>query len=284
MNVEQFPPEHQEPPTPNTPDQTGAALPTCAEVEALVPAYSLGATDPEETLLVQARLAACPSAIDELADYAALADAMLYSAPPTTAPAHLATRLQMALHQPAFTSQRMTWWAKLRDLSWHWHWSYNQLAAAVVILLLLGLNLYAMVQNRKLQTQAEQLTSKQAELNQALVVLLATEKVREVTLPAAQESSQARADVLWNTEAGVAVLYARTFPTLPADKAYQLWLLRDGKRSSGGLFQVDPNGAGILIFPITQPLDTLQAMGITTEPLHGSPGPTSKPVVRKQFQ
>jgi len=146
------------------------------------------------------------------------------------------------------------------------------------------LNIYAITQNRKLQAEEAQLTAKQDDLNRALVVLLATEKMRELTLPAAQANSQARADVLWNAEAGVAVLYAKAFPALPADKAYQLWLLRDGKRSSAGLFKVDPNGAGLLIFPISQPLDTLQAMGITTEPVRGSPGPTGKAVVRKQFQ
>lgn len=282
MNSDRFPPEEQELPESNKPAQSDASLSVCAAVEALVPAYSLGATDTEERMLVQAQLAACPKAIAELADYTALADALLYSAPPVQAPAHLANRLQMALRQPERAPEPITWWTKLRHILWQG--PYNQLAATAVILLLLLLNVYAITQNRKLQANATQLTSKQDQLNRALLVLLETEKMSELTLPPAQENSEAHADVLWNAEAGVAVLYARSFPVIPPDKAYQLWLLRDGKRASGGLFTVDPNGAGLLIFPVTQPLDTLQAMGITTEPVQGSPGPTSKAVVRKQFQ
>ncbi len=277
MNSDRFPPDDQ-----GLPESNNAAQAVCATVEALVPAYSLGTTDAEETMLVQAQLATCPTALADLADYTALADALLYSAPVVQAPAHLANRLEMALRQPARTTASISWWMQLRHaLS---HWPTNQLAATTVIFLLLLLNFYAITQNRKLQMQATQLTTKQTELNRALLVLLATEKMQEVTLPAAQQNSDARADVLWNVDAGVAVLYARSFPTTPPDKAYQLWLLRDGKRTSGGLFQVDANGEGLLVFAIAQPLDTLQAMGITTEPARGSPGPTSKAVVRKQFQ
>ncbi|MCX6049809.1 MAG: anti-sigma factor [Chloroflexi bacterium] len=282
MNSDRFSPGEQEPSESNNLGQSDATLSVSDAVEALVPAYSVGAVDAEERLLMQAQLANYPKAAADLSDYTALADALLYSAPPVQAPAHLANRLQMALRQPERAPEPIRWWSRLRDLVWQG--PYNHLAATTVILLLLVLNVYAITQNRQLQATETQLTTKQDELNRALLVLLETEKMNELALPPAQENSEAHADVLWNAEAGVAVLYARSFPTIPPDKAYQLWLLRDGKRASGGLFTVDPNGAGLLIFPVTQPLDTLQAMGITTEPAQGSPGPTSKAVVRKQFQ
>ncbi len=282
MNSDRFSPGEQELPESNNSDQSDSTLSLCEEIEALVPAYSLGVVDVEERLLVQAQLATCPNALADLADYTLLADALLYSAPLVQAPAHLGNRLQMALRRPESAPEPITWWTRLRHLLWQG--PYNQLAATAVILLLLVLNVYGITQNRKLQATQTQLTTKQDELNRALLLLLETEKMSELTLPPAQPDSEAQADVLWNAEAGVAVLYARAFPVIPPDKAYQLWLLRDGKRASGGLFTVDPNGAGLLIFPVTQPLDTLQAMGITTEPAKGSPGPTSKAVVRKQFQ
>lgn len=284
MNVEAFPPEYEEPLKENQPNRVSVPLSPCAEVEALVPAYSLKATDPEETAFVQAQLASCPDAVRELAAYTELADALLYSAPPVQAPAHIAMRLQNAIHQAPQTQQKSNWWTVLRETLSRSYRFYPQLAATAVILLLLGLNFYAILQNRDLRQQEAQLAAKQDELNRALLVLMATENVKEVKLPPAQPNSQAHAEVIWNKEAGIAILYARAFPIVPADKAYQLWVVRNNQRTSPGLFKVDQNGDGLLIFSIAQPLDTLQAMGITTEPAHGSPGPTSKPVVRKQFQ
>ncbi|MFN8493236.1 MAG: anti-sigma factor [Caldilineaceae bacterium] len=284
MNTDRFPPEYEEPLEPNQADPSAPSA-LCAEVERLVPAYGLGATDAEETAFIQAHLARCPDAANELTAYTELADALLYSAPVVQAPAHLANRLQMAIRQSAPAPEPTTsWWGRWQLALSRWHWSYNQLAATAVILLLLVLNFYAIQQNRNLRQQEVALANKQDQLSRALLVIMATENVKEIQLPAAQTNSEAHAEVIWNAEAGVAILYARDFPAISADKAYQLWLLRDGKRTSPGLFKVDPKGDGLLIFPIAQPLDTLQAMGITTEPVQGSPGPTSKPVVRKQFQ
>jgi hypothetical protein len=79
------------------------------------------------------------------------------------------------------------------------------------------------------------------------------------------------------------MLYAKEFPQLQPDQVYQLWLTDNGERESGGLFTVDQNGTGVLVFPVTRPMDSLDSMGITPEPAGGSPGPTSRPVVRRQF-
>lgn len=54
----------------------------CAAIHPLLPAFSIGATDPDETTLVQEHLAACPQAVAELASYQMLAGVLLFSAPP----------------------------------------------------------------------------------------------------------------------------------------------------------------------------------------------------------
>ena len=53
----------------------------CAAIHSLLPAFSINATDPDETALVQKHLATCSQATAELAGYQALAEALLFSAP-----------------------------------------------------------------------------------------------------------------------------------------------------------------------------------------------------------
>jgi anti-sigma-K factor RskA len=75
------------------------------------------------------------------------------------------------------------------------------------------------------------------------------------------------------------VLVAFGLPRLPAAKAYQLWLIRDGTRYSGGLFNVDKEGYGLLQVASPIALKEIQQGGITIEPAGGSPGPTGLKVL-----
>ena len=130
-------------PNPNTPGDF------CTQVLALIPAFALGATDPEETRLVQAGLARCPDAALALADYAEMAEQMLFSAPQVAAPEHLAQRLQAALSPqsappaPSRTSKPVEGKPKGWGLSRLWTFpSLGFAAAALALLLLITSNLY----------------------------------------------------------------------------------------------------------------------------------------------
>ena len=76
-----------------------------------------------------------------------------------------------------------------------------------------------------------------------------------------------------------ALLVAYKLPPLGPDRAYQLWLVRDGGRDDGGVFQVDTRGFGILRIQAPMPFASYQRVGITEEPASGSPGPTSARVI-----
>lgn len=293
-----------EPSDPNElPHDTSHRLPTtpalpCDDVADLIPAYSIGATDPEEAAAVHARLAACPHATAGLAEYGKVAEALLYAAPPRQAPARLAANLRAAVGAvpavsppPAATSLSVSpLFASKRSKPSPFtlvplapkpprRWSFGRLVATVAGLLLVALNLTLLVQNQQLRSHQEQLAARLDQQNRALI-FLAAEEPEEVVLSAAQENSDAQADVLWNNDLGIAVVYVRSFPELPPDQAYQIWLNKDGQRTSPGLFTVETGGMGIFVFPIQQPLDAYDAIGITPEPAGGSPGPTAPPVVR----
>jgi anti-sigma-K factor RskA len=115
-----------------------------------------------------------------------------------------------------------------------------------------------------------------------LAALVSSEGER-YTMNAAQEGSQALAEVAWLFDKNVAVLRASGFPALEAGKVYQLWLIRNGERTSGGTFVVDEQGTGTFVFTPPESLDNFEGMGITPEPAGGSPGPTAPPVVRAQL-
>lgn len=63
-------------------------------------------------------------------------------------------------------------------------------------------------------------------------------------------------------------------PLLTEDQQYQIWLIQDGVRTSGGVFSVNDDGYGNLMVSAEQPLDSFQSFGVTIEPLGGSPQPT----------
>jgi hypothetical protein len=61
------------------------------------------------------------------------------------------------------------------------------------------------------------------------------------------------------------VIQARGLPPLQTGEAYQLWLIKDGTRTNGGVFIVDGLGTGSIVTWL--PADvTFDAMGVTREP------------------
>ena len=68
-------------------------------------------------------------------------------------------------------------------------------------------------------------------------------------------------------------------PLLDEDQQYQIWLIQDGVRISGGVFSVNADGYGNLMVAANQPLDSFDSFGITIEPLGGSAQPTGEKVL-----
>jgi anti-sigma-K factor RskA len=66
---------------------------------------------------------------------------------------------------------------------------------------------------------------------------------------------------------------------LGQEQQYQLWLIQDGQRTSGGVFSVSEEGYGSLWISSPEPLSSYGAFGITIEPAGGSPGPTGDKVL-----
>jgi len=233
-----------------------------ASIEELVPAYALGATDPAESQAVEAHLPTCPACRALLASYSDLSRALLYATPPMSAPRGMAERMQRRLLPPQQDVASTPWWTRLRS-------SLLVSGLALAVLLLVTTNVYWFSRTSGLQHQVAEQASLVASLTDASAI----------SLQADAPAPNAQGVVYASAKGQIALLCVYGMPELPSDKAYQVWLIKDGKRESGGMFQVSEYGFGFLMIKPTRPLNEYGAVGITVEPIGGSPAPTSPRVL-----
>lgn len=254
----------------------------CQEIHELLPAYSIGATDSSENQLVESHLLGCPEARAELAGYRALAATMLLSTPPLEPPPGLAHRLLEATQaQPARQPAQDSLVQRLWELLSAPRMRPAYAVAALALVLLVGMSLFWSQQLQSLRAEQE-LMARQLAQQADLLGLVGEGELLRISIPAAPAGADtgANATVVGNPEATVGFLVAENLPQLAPDQIYQVWLIRDDERISGGLFEVDPEGNGRLAFQAPRPLKEFDAVGITPEPAGGSPGPTAPPVIR----
>src|SRR5262249_51003646 len=139
----------------------------CERVLALIPAYSIGATDTHEEEFIKAMLGECPQAVAELAEYMKLTEELHYSASSVEPPATLKASLSAALvQQQAAKPSGERFGQPLGRMS-------RQLAPVVGLLLLLLLiaNAFLLIQVEQLRTHQVQVASELHNQNTALILL-----------------------------------------------------------------------------------------------------------------
>lgn len=84
--------------------------------------------------------------------------------------------------------------------------------------------------------------------------------------------------VYWNVKRGAAVIVAAGLAPIAADRAYCLWIIRDGKPAAVALFRPDSTGAQVLPdVAVPTSVAGVAAFAVTEEPAAGSPQPTMTP-------
>lgn len=231
------------------------------EIRELLPAYAIGAVDPDERAQVEAHLATCRACRERLYDFEALAEDLLYAVPPAEVPPRVEARLRSKLRAERGRRRRPTFFR------------WRALAVAAVIALFLGVNAYWVVQTRRLEQQVQLQATALAALAEAPTLVLQGDTV----------APQARGVLYMRPDAHVALLHIYNLPPLPPDKAYQVWLIHNGQRDSGALFQVRDQTEVVVLIQAPKPMAEYQAVGITIEPASGSPGPTGPRVLFGAF-
>lgn len=227
------------------------------DLEDTLVAYSLGALSPEEAAAFEAQLDA-PAIQAAHAAYRETVEALNLAPPLRTPPPELKARLMARLDEEGAPTT-----ARPRPRLLVWRRLSPWLAAAAMLVVSFGLGL------RVWQQQAQL-----AELQAVLT------KPQMVAMEAGEVAPQAQGRFYLAPDSTRAVLIVADMPTLSQDKAYQLWLVtKDDVRDNGGTFRVDSHGYGTYLVSAPRPLREYKRIGVTTEPVGGSPNPTSGRVI-----
>ncbi len=125
---------------------------------------------------------------------------------------------------------------------------------------------------------------KESSNDHQLLALFSVPGVRMVELRGA-ESSRATGYALVLDQSKV-LLVATNLPKLPADREYQLWLLRKDEPAivSGGVFDSDDSSRAVVQFADDQLVSQLQAVTVTEEPSGGTLSPTGKKILYSDME
>jgi anti-sigma-K factor RskA len=224
----------------------------------LIPAYALGSLDAEETEMVSQHLASCAYCRAELAAFESVVDVLPLAGPEIEPSAALKKRLMRQIQpthgQETARASQSSFWQRLTtgfsDFLAGPRW--QPVAALAVFVLLVG----GFLIWRQLNPPASQF------------VLTATEVA---------PGAQGVIEVAGNGRQ--AILTVTGLPELDPASQYQLWLIKDGQRTSGGVFSVNADGSQTINIRAPQPVPDYVAFGITIEPAGGSPGPTGERVL-----
>jgi anti-sigma-K factor RskA len=100
-----------------------------------------------------------------------------------------------------------------------------------------------------------------------------------VVLTGTGESPQAYGTIVIDSDDNRGVLAVRGLKPLGASNAYQLWIVRQAERRSGGVFTVSSDGYGSLQVTVPAGFTGFTGFGISIEPAGGSTSPTGARVM-----
>ena len=220
-----------------------------------MPALALGALEEGEVAEVRLHLAACASCRAELAALKTVTGQLGLAVPQAAPPAGLRSQLmeRVSARQPApVGAPQPAWWNWLGNLLRRPMPVWTLGLAALALLLVLAANLVFPAGGRV--------------------------ALRTIALAGTAAAPDATGVLVISADGEYGSLVVDGLPDLDAARHYQLWLIRNGQRVSGGVFSVH-EGYAVLEIESHQPLDWFDAFGITIEPAGGSPGPTGNKVL-----
>jgi anti-sigma-K factor RskA len=217
----------------------------------LIPAYVLGALSPAEADQVDEHLGQCEFCQVELRAYQQVVEELPLAARQHAPPAAVKQRLMTRVKQQAPVRPSLV--DRSRRLIPAW-----SLVSLALILVLAVSNLW--------------LWQRVTELDKA-------DEFHVVAMVGTDYTPESSGMLVISPDGLEGTLIVENLPALEPETQYQLWLIREGERDSGGVFSVSKSGYGHLRIMAPASLLSFDAFGITIEPEGGSPGPTGEKVL-----
>ena len=244
-------------------------------VTEFLPAYALDALEPDERRMVAAHLASCDVCRVELQSFYETA-AILAGLPTQIVPPDRLKAAIMSQVQPGKTKKAEKL-PRPRPAFFNWFTRTAPVWGIASFVLLIAL----ILSNYFLWQSAQQSAQRELRTQQQLAAMVRTTGDFHVVPMASTDMSMQTGAVLVITSDGASgTLVVDGLPMLDAQHQYQLWLVKNGKRTSGGVFSVQQDGYSLLaINHAPMSLLSYTSFGVTIEPFGGSAGPTGKKVL-----
>jgi len=191
-----------------------------------IPGYALGILNEIEAKEVDEHLSRCQLCRDELASYQIVVNeiplAVKTSQPPADLKSSVLERVQTD-KQGVIQPERASTWQKLRRpfIATAPIWGVVSLVLVLILV----------ISNLLLWQRVDHLSDNQ----QHLVT---------ISLQGTEATPQAVGKVVMSEDGYYGVIVADGLPDLSESQQYQLWLIKDGQRTSGGVFSVIDGGVG----------------------------------------
>jgi anti-sigma-K factor RskA len=267
---------------------------TYNEIMELLPAYVMGALEPEEMLAVDAYVQNNPALQQRVSALEQAAAQIAYAAPdaplPTEARAHLLTRVRDDLiHDDApFGTPTVTGapqpYKQLRRFFDDWRSRLNQRLVFGGALAALVIGLYVSQVQGQLNGLSQQLGAMQvtvvtldqrAHENEQVLALLSDRSVQLSGVAATVANANAALYVQGDT----GVLVVRGLDPLQTSQTYQFWLLVDGTPMPSELIDVQPGEAAVVTVSLPANVQNFGGAAISIEPAGGSRQVTENAIV-----
>jgi anti-sigma-K factor RskA len=223
-------------------------------------AYVLGALPEREQREIEEYLAANPGRQADIDELFGVAGMLALSPQEQDPPPQLRRNIMRVVEAEAQQEGAPPRFAGLREIL-----SLRNLALGVAAVLVIGLFSW----NVLLQGEVQDLRGEAANLRDA------QQESRMVAFHGAGTAGQAQAEVMV-LEDHHGVLMAEGLPRPPANRTYQIWVIKGNQPEPSGLF--NPGGE-IVATVVKEPLEGADAVAVTVEPKGGSPQPTTKPMM-----
>jgi anti-sigma-K factor RskA len=233
-------------------------------VDDLLPAFALGVLDSDDTLKVEAAIAASPQVRLDYERYLHTIDELNETTPLVAPPAHLQSRIVASMRAEASPEP-----IPIRRTS------VPRLLAAVAATLVVALGGTVALLFGEVRERDEQIASLEAvAANRGSADF--TQPLVWSTISSDGPASAARGYFCRTEDGSVGWIIVEGMVT-DEDHVYQLWLVDGDQHVSGGMFATDEAGRGFGVVRVGVPVHTFSQIWITVEPPGGSPQPTTDP-------
>jgi anti-sigma-K factor RskA len=237
----------------------------CNDIQLLLPAYALGALEPEEQSRVDDHLATCQTCRAEAASYAHVVDSLGVAAPHESPPPALKAQVLAAATGQTIPAREVVAAdtgkdsAAISGSTWRSNRVVYMLSAAA-ILFFVGFVVLALVLERTIDDRDDAVAAQE----QLASYFGAGGQVEAmISLDAANWGSWQGEGKLLSAPGKPTMVVVDGCPPTSAERVYRVWVALKGDRTGVGEIKVDDNGTGWMEIHAPAALSTYDELGIT---------------------